>query len=171
MVLLGRRLRPSRMVVVVVAPRAGDSAASAGFRERGAMGVDGEGKPLHRQRCGWRQSRGCGSASVESGQFTGWFGFATEQGRRQDGAGRSRTEQDGALAFAANRRLWWDVSSRCIRTCPPPEAISIPRSRHPSSTRNRSNLVGWKVRPSRATMPIGVRRMEQMPQSRCCVPR
>ena len=30
------------MVLVVVAPKAGDGAASAALRERGAMGMDGE---------------------------------------------------------------------------------------------------------------------------------
>ena len=39
-VVLGRKLRPSRMVLVVVAPK---GAASATSDERGAMGVDMDG--------------------------------------------------------------------------------------------------------------------------------
>ncbi len=54
-------------------------------------------------------------------------------------AGRSRTEQDGALALAANERLRRAVYSRFIRACPPPGAITLPHARPPSSTR----LAGW----------------------------
>ena len=112
---LGRKLRPFRMVLVVAG-----APANAASRERSAMGVDGE-------RSRYAGSGADGERAVDAARrAVSYRVLGCSPPGEGDLAG------DTPVAFAANRRLCWAVSSRFIRVNPSPRP-SIPHGRQASS--------------------------------------